>query len=92
MSVAATTYVKRRIWKSRGSQRFPEALAIKPIKFQPRSASIHVAGPSGMVLDANVCYFYWSDTLTNNVNDAKPVLEFLKTRPRNNTRTPTAET
>jgi len=33
-----------------------------------------------MVLDPNVFYFYWSDTLTNNVNDAKPVLEFLKTR------------
>ena len=35
------------------------------------------------VLDPNVCYFYWGDTLTNNVNDAKPVLEFLKTRPKN---------
>lgn len=35
------------------------------------------------VLDPDVCYAYWGDTMTNNVSDAKPVLDFLKTRPKN---------
>jgi hypothetical protein len=35
------------------------------------------------VLDPDVCYSYWGDTLTSNFNEAKPVLDFLKTRPKN---------
>jgi hypothetical protein len=35
------------------------------------------------VLDPDVCYAYWGDTLTNNFNDAKPLLDFLRTRPKN---------
>jgi hypothetical protein len=35
------------------------------------------------VLDPDVCYSYWADTLTNNYADAKPVLDFLARRDRN---------
>jgi hypothetical protein len=35
------------------------------------------------VLDADVCYFYWGDTLTNHYSDAKPVLDFLAKREKN---------
>ncbi|MHC2706361.1 hypothetical protein ACVMHZ_009548 [Bradyrhizobium liaoningense] len=35
------------------------------------------------VLDPDVCYSYWGDTLTSNFNEAKPVLDFLETRPKN---------
>jgi hypothetical protein len=35
------------------------------------------------VLDPDVCYHYWADTLINNVSEAKSVLDFLKTRLKN---------
>jgi hypothetical protein len=35
------------------------------------------------VLDSNVCYSYWADTLTNGYGDASPVLDFVRNRPRN---------
>ncbi|WP_454651292.1 DUF4760 domain-containing protein [Bradyrhizobium liaoningense] len=35
------------------------------------------------VLDPEVCYSYWGDTLTNNYNEAKPVLDFLARRDKN---------
>jgi hypothetical protein len=35
------------------------------------------------VLDKDVCYYYWADTLMNNYNDAKPALEFILNRPKN---------
>jgi hypothetical protein len=35
------------------------------------------------VLDPDVCYSYWGDTLTNNYRVAKPVLDFLATREKN---------
>ncbi|MHC2666981.1 DUF4760 domain-containing protein [Bradyrhizobium diazoefficiens] len=35
------------------------------------------------VLDPEVCYSYWGDTLTNNYRDAKPVLDFLAKRDKN---------
>ena len=35
------------------------------------------------VLDPEVCYSYWGDTLTNNYGDAKPVLDFLAKRDKN---------
>jgi uncharacterized protein DUF4760 len=35
------------------------------------------------VLDPEVCYSYWGDTLTNNYSDAKPVLDFLARRDKN---------
>lgn len=35
------------------------------------------------VLDPEVCYHYWGDTLTNNYSDARPVLDFIRKRPRN---------
>ena len=35
------------------------------------------------VLDPDVCYSYWGDTLTNNYGDAKPVLDFLTKRDKN---------
>jgi hypothetical protein len=41
------------------------------------------------VLDPEVCYSYWGDTLTNNYSDAKPVLEFLAKRTGTSIRIPT---
>jgi hypothetical protein len=35
------------------------------------------------VLDKDVCYSYWADTLTNGYSDAKPLLDFVRNRPRN---------
>jgi hypothetical protein len=35
------------------------------------------------VLHKDVCYAYWADTLMNNYGDAKPVLNFVRNRPRN---------
>jgi hypothetical protein len=35
------------------------------------------------VLDEEVCYHYWCDTLTNGYQDAKRVIDYLRTRPRN---------
>lgn len=35
------------------------------------------------VLDGDVCYYYWADTLMNNYSDAKAVLEFVLNRPKN---------
>jgi hypothetical protein len=35
------------------------------------------------VLDSNVCYSYWADTLTNGYRDASPVLDFVRKRPKN---------
>jgi uncharacterized protein DUF4760 len=35
------------------------------------------------VLDPDVCYSYWADTLTNNYGDAQPVLDFLTKRDKN---------
>lgn len=35
------------------------------------------------VLDPEVCYSYWGDTLTNNYSEAKPVLDFLTKRDKN---------
>ena len=35
------------------------------------------------VLDADVVYFYWGNTLTNHYSDAKPVLDFLAKREKN---------
>jgi hypothetical protein len=35
------------------------------------------------VLDADVCYYYWGDTLTNHCIVAKPVLDFLAKREKN---------
>jgi hypothetical protein len=35
------------------------------------------------VLDPDVCYSYWGDTLTSNYGDAKPVLDFLSKRDKN---------
>lgn len=35
------------------------------------------------VLDSNVCYSYWADTLTNGYSEASPVLDFVRDRPRN---------
>ena len=35
------------------------------------------------VLDHDFCYRYWGDVLMNNYSDAKPVLEFLRTREKN---------
>jgi hypothetical protein len=35
------------------------------------------------VLDADVVYFYWGDTLANHYSDAKPVLDFLAKREKN---------
>jgi Domain of unknown function (DUF4760) len=35
------------------------------------------------VLDKDVSYSYWADTLTNGYSDAKPVLDFVRNRPRN---------
>lgn len=40
-------------------------------------------GIKEQVLDPDVCYSYWGDTLTSNFNEAKPVLDFLRTRPKN---------
>jgi hypothetical protein len=35
------------------------------------------------VLDPDVCYSYWGDTLTNGYSDAKPVLDYVRNRPKN---------
>jgi Domain of unknown function (DUF4760) len=35
------------------------------------------------VLDRNVCYSYWADTLTNGCSDANQVLDFVRNRPKN---------
>jgi hypothetical protein len=35
------------------------------------------------VLDGDVCYKYWADTLTNGYRDAKPVIDYVRTRPKN---------
>jgi hypothetical protein len=35
------------------------------------------------VLDETVCNAYWADALTNGYRDAKPVLDYVRNRPRN---------
>ncbi|MHC2519015.1 DUF4760 domain-containing protein [Bradyrhizobium diazoefficiens] len=35
------------------------------------------------VLDPEVCYSYWGDTLMNGYGDAKPVLDYVRNRPKN---------
>lgn len=35
------------------------------------------------VLDPEVCYSYWADTLMNGYSDAKPILEYVRNRPKN---------
>jgi len=35
------------------------------------------------VLDETVCYEYWADTLTNGYSDAKPVIDYVRNRPKN---------
>jgi hypothetical protein len=35
------------------------------------------------VLDHDVCYAYWSDTLTNGYRDAKQVIDYVRNRPKN---------
>jgi hypothetical protein len=35
------------------------------------------------VLDKDVCYHYWCDTLTNGYRNAKPLIEYLLSRPEN---------
>jgi hypothetical protein len=35
------------------------------------------------VLDHKVCYDYWADTLMNGVRDAKPVIDWVRKRPKN---------
>jgi hypothetical protein len=35
------------------------------------------------VLDRDVCYAYWADTLTNGYRDAKPVIDYVRNRPKN---------
>jgi hypothetical protein len=35
------------------------------------------------VLDHDVCYEYWCDTLTNGYRDAKPVSEYVRNKPKN---------
>jgi hypothetical protein len=35
------------------------------------------------VLDKDVCYDYWCDTLTNGYRDAEPLIEYVRSRPKN---------
>jgi hypothetical protein len=35
------------------------------------------------VLDPETCFTYWGEVLTNNCNDARPILDYVKNRPRN---------
>jgi hypothetical protein len=35
------------------------------------------------VLDRNVCYHFWCDTLTNGYRDAQTVLDYVRSRPGN---------
>jgi hypothetical protein len=35
------------------------------------------------VFDHNVCYAFWGDTLTNGYQDARPVIDYVRNRPRN---------
>jgi hypothetical protein len=35
------------------------------------------------VLDHDVCYEYWGDALMNGYSDAKPVVDYVRARPRN---------
>jgi hypothetical protein len=35
------------------------------------------------VLDYDTCYIYWGDILVNNCNDARPILDYVRSRPRN---------
>jgi Domain of unknown function (DUF4760) len=40
-------------------------------------------GISEEVLDHDVCYAYWGDTLMNGYSDAMPVLQYVRNRPKN---------
>lgn len=35
------------------------------------------------VLDHDTCYTYWGDVLVHNCTDARPVLDYVRNRPRN---------
>jgi hypothetical protein len=35
------------------------------------------------VLDKDVCYHYWADTLINGYREAKPVIDYVRNRPKN---------
>lgn len=48
-----------------------------------RTHELVAVGIREEVLDPEVCYSYWGDTLTNNFGDAQPVLDFLMKREKN---------
>jgi hypothetical protein len=40
-------------------------------------------GIKNKIFDHKICYDFWADTLTGGYRDAKPLIDFIRTRPQN---------